>query len=185
MRRSLPIAARRFSKSAASTGNKPQNTTGTAGRKPGSALGDRLAVVGDGVADPGVGDLLDRGSEEADLARPEFAELDALGREHADAIDLVGRAGAHHADALALFQRAIDDAQQHDDAEIGVVPAVDQQRLERRRGVALGRRQARDDRFQHLRHVESGLGRDQDRVGGIEADHVLDLLLYLFSLGRR
>ena len=30
-----------------------------------------------------------------------------------------------------------------------------------------------------------GLGRDQDRIGGIEPDHVLDLLLHLVGLGRR
>ena len=108
-----------------------------------------------------------------------------LGREHADAVDLVGGVGAHHADALALLEHAVDDAHQHDDAEIGVVPAVDQQRLERRVAVALGRRQAGDDRFQHLRHVRAGLGGDQDRVRGIEPDHVLDLLLDLLGLGRR
>src|SRR5216117_1731428 len=67
LRRNLPIAARSVSKSLASTGNRPQNTTGTSGLKPGS-IGDRLAVVGDGVAHPGVGDLLDRGGDEADLA---------------------------------------------------------------------------------------------------------------------
>ena len=32
-----------------------------------------------------------------------LVEFDALGREYADAIDFVVRAGAHHADALALF----------------------------------------------------------------------------------
>jgi hypothetical protein len=37
LRRSRPMAARRSSKSAASTGNNPQNTTGWAGLKPGSA----------------------------------------------------------------------------------------------------------------------------------------------------
>ena len=36
LRRSLPIAARSVSKSSASTGNRPQNTTGIAGLKPGS-----------------------------------------------------------------------------------------------------------------------------------------------------
>ncbi len=45
------------------------------------------------------------------------------------------------------------------------------------------RRQAVDDRFQHLRHVLPGLRRDQDRVGSIEPDHVLDLLLHLVRLG--
>ena len=155
------------------------------GTKAGQRRGDRLLVVGDRVADAGVGHLLDRGGEEADLARAEFVGFDALGGEHADSVHFVGGVGAHHADALALLQHAVDDAEQHDDAEIGVVPAVDQQRLQRRRGVALGRRQARDDRFQHLRYVQAGLGRDQDRVGRVEPDHVLDLLLHLLGLSRR
>ena len=104
-------------------------------------LGDGLLVVGDGVADAGVGHLLDRGGEEADLAGAELVGFDALGGEHADTVHIVGGAGPHHADALALFEHAIDDAEQHHDAQIGVVPAIDQQRLQRRRGVALGRRQ--------------------------------------------
>ena len=41
------MAARKASKSAASTGNSPQNTTGMAGRKPGSgaATGFRSSVI--------------------------------------------------------------------------------------------------------------------------------------------
>ena len=58
----------------------------------------RPAVVGDRVADPGIGEVLDAGGDEADLARPERLDgLDRLGREHADPVDLVDRAGAHHA----------------------------------------------------------------------------------------
>ena len=116
---------------------------------------------------------------------PSSSAGDQLRREHADAVDVIGRVGAHHADALALLQRAVDDAHQHHDAEIEVVPAVDQQRLQGRVAVALRRRQARDDRLQHLRHVQPGLGRNLDRVGGIEPDHVLDLLLHLVGLGGR
>ena len=84
------MASRRSSKSAASTGNRPQNTTGCAGLKPGSACAVGRRVLGDGVADAGVGDLLDRGGEEADLAGAELVDVDAcLGREDADAVDLV------------------------------------------------------------------------------------------------
>ena len=179
------MAARRFSKSAASTGNNPQNTTGIAGRNPGSGCRHRPLVVGNGVADAGIGHFLDRGGEEADLAGTEFVALDALGREHADAIDLIGGVGAHHADALAFLQHAVDDAEQHDDAQIGIVPAVDEERFQRCRRIALGRRQPLHDRFQHRGHVLPGLGRDQDRVGGIQPDHVLDLLLDLVGLGGR
>ena len=68
------MAARRSSNSAASTGNRPQNTTGIAGRKPGSGAATGLLVVGDGVADAGVGHFLDRGGEEADLAGAELVD---------------------------------------------------------------------------------------------------------------
>ena len=70
-----------------------------------------------------------------------------------------------------------------DDAEVGVVPAIDQQRLQRRVGVAGGRGQAVDDGFQHAFDVEAGFGRDLDGFGGVEADDVLDLLLDALGLG--
>ncbi len=95
------------------------------------------------------------------------------------------RGDADHADALALLEHAIDDAHQHHHAEIDVVPAVDQERLQRRVAVALGRRQAGDDGFEHLRHAFAGLGGNHERVGGVEADDVLDLFLDRFRLRRR
>ena len=45
--------------------------------KAGQGLAHRLAVVGDGVADAGVGDLLDRGGEKSDLAGTELLDVDA------------------------------------------------------------------------------------------------------------
>ena len=42
------------------------------GAKAGQGLAHRLAIVGDGVADAGVGHLLDRGGEKADLAGAEL-----------------------------------------------------------------------------------------------------------------
>ena len=151
----------------------------------GQRLVDRIALVGDGVADARVGDFLDRGGEHADLAGAELVDQCELGREHAGAVDLVRGVDADHADALALGEHAVDDAHQHDDAQVGVVPAIDQQRLERRRAVAFRRRQAGDDGFQHVGHAQAGLGRDHDRVRGVQPDHVLDLLLDRLRLGRR
>ena len=43
-----------------------------------------LVVVGDGVADFGVGDILDVGDEEADFAGAQLVDLDRLGRENAE-----------------------------------------------------------------------------------------------------
>ena len=86
---------------------------------------------------------------------------------------------------LAALQPAVLHADQDHDAEILVVPAIDQQRLQRRGAVALGRRQAVHQRLQHALDVEAGLGADLHRVGGVQADHVLDLLLHPLGLGGR
>src|SRR4029079_14335861 len=101
----------------------------------------RRARVGDGVADGGVGDFLDRGGDEADLAGTEFVDLGHLRREEADALDVIGGTGAHHAGAVTLLHRSGDNTDQYHHAEIDVVPAVDQERLQRRVAVALWRRQ--------------------------------------------
>ena len=93
--------------------------------------------------------------------------------------------GRHHLDLLALLQGSVEHAHQHDDAEISVVPAVDEQRLQRRLLVARRRRQARDDRLEDVGNAEAGLGRDEHRVRGVETDDLLDLLLDAVGLGRR
>ena len=144
-----------------------------------------LAVIGERVAHPCVGDLLDAGGDEADLARPQLIDQERLRREHAHPVELVGSTGAHEADLLALAQGAVADPEQRHDTEIAVVPAVDDERLERRLGVALGRRQTLDDRLQHLVDADPGLGRDHQRVRGVEADNVLDLLPDAVGLGCR
>ena len=53
-----------------------------------------------------------------------------IGPDDADSFDLIACVRRHQLDALALLQVAVDDAYEHDDAEIGVVPAVDEHRLQ-------------------------------------------------------
>ena len=143
----------------------------------GQGRGRAAAFIGDGVADLGVGHLLDLGGDEADFARPQFFHGDALGREDADLFHLIDGIGGHHADFLALLQFAINDAHQNDDTQISIVKGIDQQRLQRRIQRALGRRQAGDDGFQHQINIQSGLGADRHRIAGVNSDHILDLLL--------
>ena len=69
---------------------------------------------------------------------PKLRPVEELRREDADLVDLVGGAGPHHADLHALLEHAVDDADQHHDAEIGVVPGVDEERLQRRVASPLG-----------------------------------------------
>src|SRR4030095_1466830 len=59
--------------------------------------------VGDGVADAGLGDFLDLGGDDSDLAGAELLQLLDLGAEAADAVDQVERAGGHELDLLAAL----------------------------------------------------------------------------------
>ena len=90
----------------------------------------------------------------------------------------------HQADALALAHGSLHHAHQHDDAAIGVEPRIEDQRLQRRIGIARGRRQPVNDRFKHLVHALAGLGAHRDRVGRVQAHRLLDGLLGAQDVGR-
>src|SRR5262249_28378221 len=87
--------------------------------------------------------------------------------------------------ALALLQAAVDDAGEHDNTEVRVVPAVDQHGLQRLRRVAFRGRQALDNGFKHGFDVEARFGRDPDSCRRIDTDNILDLLLDAVFIGRR
>ena len=137
----------------------------------------------DGVADAGVADLLDRGGQHADLAWAKLGNVDHCGLQHGQLVDAVDGVRLHHADAVALPDDSVHDPDHDHDAQIGIIPAVDQHGLERRVAVAHGGRQARDDGFQHVGNAKPGLGRNLQRVRGVDADDLLDVLLDPLGLG--
>ena len=149
----------------------------------GQRLGGGAFGVGDGVADAGLRDFLDLGCNDADFARRDFGQDFELGPHAADAVDQMLCAGGHELDFLALFDDAIDDSNQDDDAEIGVVPAVDEHGLQRRVAVARWRGDAGDDGLQHLVDADAGFGAGEDGVVGGEADDFLDFGFDLVDLG--
>ena len=139
--------------------------------------------IGHRVADARLRDVLDLRGDEADLARADLGEVGALGRETADTVDQMGGTRLHELDLLALFQGAVHHADEDDDAQIGVVPAVDEHRDQRRGGVALWRRDLGDDGFERFLDADPRLGAGQHRVVGGQADDVLDLGLHLVDVG--
>ena len=74
-------------------------------------------------------------------------------------------------------------ASQHDDAAVGIEPGVENQRLEPVVRRAFGWRNALHNRFQHVGNALAGLGADQDRIGGVEADGAFDHLLGARDVG--
>ena len=72
-----------------------------------------------------------------------------------------------------------------DDALVRVVVGVEDERLERRRRVALRRRDALDDRLEELRHAGALLGRDEEHLLARDREGVLELVHDELGLGRR
>ena len=152
--------------------------------KAGQLRRGRPCVVGDGVADLCIADSLDSGGKKAHLAGEEFADLHRLGHQHAHGFNFKSLPVRHEANALSLAHRALHHAHQHDDAAIGVKPGVEDQRLQRRVGVARGRRQPMDNRFQHIVNALAGLGAHRDGVGRVQPHSLLDSLLGAHDIRR-
>ena len=87
-------------------GEEAAEDNGDGGFEAGQGLFAAVAFGGDGVADAGVADLLDRGGEDADFAGAELLDGDHLGFQDGERVDAVDGVGLHHADAVALAGRA-------------------------------------------------------------------------------
>ena len=89
----------------------------------------------------------------------------------------------HELDLEAFLDRAVEDADEDDNAEVGIVPRVHQHGLQRGVSVALGGRDPGDDGLEHVLDADAALGAGQHRFAGVDADDVLDFLADHLGLG--
>ena len=92
-------------------------------------------------------------------------------------------AGTHHQHFVAGLELALHHPHQRDHAQIIIEPRVDNQGLQFVGITRLRRRNAFDNRFQHIAHIQPGLGTDRHRVFGIDANHGFDFFLHLVNIG--
>ena len=100
-----------------------------------------------------------------------------LGREDTNAVHLMHLAGGLHQHLVALLYATVAYPHQRHHTQVVVEPGVDDQRLQRRLDITGGRRNHCDQTLEHLVDAHSALGTAGDRIGGINADDVLDLFL--------
>ncbi len=148
-------------------------------------LGGGPLAGGQRVADAQLGDVLDAGDQVADVAGVHALHAGHRRPEEADVVDVGLGAVLHRQDPLVLAEGAVDHPHVGDHAAVLVELGVEDQRPGRRLGLALRRRDALDDRLQHLDHPLPGLGRDPQRFLGVAAEQVGDLLRDPLGLGAR
>ncbi len=147
--------------------------------------GGALVHRRDGVTDLGLPDVLHTGDDVAHLADAQAVGDLRLRRDDADLQQLVGGAGGHHRDALALGQLAVHDTDVGDHAAVGVVHRVEDHRAGRGVLDADRGRDGVDDVVQQVLDTETGLGADLEHVGRVAADDVGDLRGVLLRLRGR
>jgi len=132
-------------------------------------------LEGDGVADLDIGEGLDRRADETDLARAEaFRSRDHLRPQASDIADLVGLGRADQADAVALVQAAVFEADIEDDAPIIVIDGIEDQGLGAVTPFASWRRDAFDHGLEDLRDADPLLGACSDGQRAVQCQRFLD-----------
>ena len=152
----------------------------------GQGFNRRPVSLGDCVAHAGVGHGFDRRGEVANLARLQLLLRRQAERQQMATLEhLKDRAGRHHLDAHAGADRPIHQAHIDDNALVGVILAVEDQRAQRRIRVTCRRRDVGHDPLEHLVDVDVHFGRDLRTILGRDADDVLDLLFHARRVRRR
>ena len=136
----------------------------------GAALGQS-----DGVAHLDELGVLDGGDEVAHLADGELVDRDLCRAAHADFEHLAELAVGHELDAVALFDGAVDDADERDHAAVGVEVGVEDERLERGVGVAFWGRDLLDDLLEQLVDADAALAAGEHRLVCRDGQAVFDL----------
>ncbi len=138
-----------------------------------------------GLADTRLADVLDAGDQVTDFSGAQARHRGRSGQTDADLLGVADRVGLEVLQPCARHERAVEHPHRADHTAVRVVVRVEDQRLQRRVGIALRGRDAVDDGVEQLRHALAGLGRDAQDVLGGDADHALDLTRDAVGLGDR
>ena len=107
------------------------------------------------------------------------------GRDDAEFQGLVDALGGHHQHPLALGEPAVDDPHVGDDAAVGVVDRVEDQRPGGRVRVAVRLRDQVDDGVEQFFHALAGLRGDLEHLARVAADDRGQLFRVALGLGGR
>ena len=143
----------------------------------------RFCGIGHGVADAGVFQLFNAGNDKTYLTGRKLGLGLRLRCKNTDLFNqMVGTCG-HQANLVFRFNRAVNNANQHDDADIVVKPRVDDQRLQRSGRIALRCGNTLNYAFENLIDTHAGFCRCFNRVGRIQTDHIFDFFFGLIRIG--
>ena len=159
---------------------------GLCGTITGQCFACRTGSLGDGIAHLGVVHILDGSGEITDLTGNQFFTLaHTKGLQIAALQHLIGGTGSHHLHLHTGTHGAFFNTEIYNNTHIGVILAVEDQRLQRCLGIAAGGRHIGHNIFQNSRNIDAHFCRNLGCIGGRQTDDILHLLLGLHRVGCR
>ena len=140
--------------------------------KTGECLFGRFGGISDGITDAGVLQFFNTGNNKAHLPGGKLRPRLRFRRKHTDLFNQMVGTGRHQTDFVFRFNRAVNHANEHNDADIVIEPGINNQRLKRSGGIALRSRNTLNDAFENLIDAHAGFRRRFNRVGRIKTDHI-------------
>ena len=150
----------------------------------GKRLGAGIRRPREGIAHANGFGVLQARDHISDLADRQRVDRGLGGTLDAHAIDQKVALCLHHAQGIALFDGAVKDAHRGDDATVLVEVRIQDECLERRVRIALGRRDQKDNGLQQIVDALTGLARYAYGIVGRDRQVILYLGLNLVGMGR-
>ena len=123
-------------------------------------LSGRIRGGGDGVTDLGLADVLGSGDHVTDLTGSKCLGRHHVGADHADFYRIMGHADTHHVQFLTGTQFAVDHTDIGDDASVGVIDRIEDQRAGGSIRLTFRSRYIGDDAIKQFGHAFAGLAGD-------------------------
>ena len=139
--------------------------------------------MGDGIAHLDLARGLDAGYDIAYIAGGKLLTGLHVEFEHSDFIGIIFLAGGHEFHEVVFADCAVDNLEICDDAAEGIENRVENQRLERLRGVSLGSGDTLDDGTEDFGYTDAGLAARADDFLRVAAEKIHNLILHLVGLG--
>ena len=149
-------------------------------------IGRGLERGSDGVAHLGLADVFRAGDNITDLTRTKRLCRHHVWADHADFNRIMGHANTHHVQFLTGTQLAIDHTNVGDDAAVGVVDGVEDQRTRGSFRIAGWCRNVGNNAVEQFGHAFTGFTGHAQHFGRIAADQACDFLgmLVWFRAGK-
>ena len=85
--------------------------------------------MGDRIPDTGVANLFDRGRDKTNFSGPKLRNMFHFRTENPNPVHVMHGPVGHHFHPIPFFKDTVNNAHKHNNAQITVVPTIDEHRL--------------------------------------------------------